>query len=97
MNYNEISKKHDDVEIVDETVESIEEEIPEVATATGVVTAGLLNVRADADSAAEVLGVIKKDSEVMIDLDESTDEFYSVCTESGLYGFCMKEFIEVKD
>lgn len=102
MNYNQLSKKQYEpvIETAEYAEEVIDEPVVEVAedtTAVGTVTAKLLNVRADADSNSEVLGIIKKDAEVMIDLEESTDEFYSVCTESGLYGFCMKEFIDLKD
>lgn len=56
-----------------------------------------LNIRENPESDADnVLGVIPVNAEVMIDESESTDEFYKVYTESGLEGFCMKEFIEVE-
>ena len=32
---------------------------------------------------------------VVIDEDESTPDFYKVITESGLEGYCMRQFIEV--
>lgn len=34
-------------------------------------------------------------SEVSVNLIESTDDFYSVRTESGLAGYCMKKFINI--
>lgn len=55
-----------------------------------------LNVRAQPDSDADVLGTIPADSEVLIDESDSTSEFYKVCAASGLEGFCMKMYITVQ-
>lgn len=54
-----------------------------------------LRIRKEPDDKAEVLGMISVNTEVMIDEDKSTDEFYKVYTDSGLEGFCMKQFITV--
>ena len=35
-------------------------------------------------------------SEVEIDLGNSTDDFYKICTASGAEGYCQKEFITIK-
>lgn len=55
-----------------------------------------LNVRANPEKDADVLGTIPADTKVMIDESESTDEFYKICSEVGLEGFCMKQFISVQ-
>lgn len=55
-----------------------------------------LNVREAPNPDATVVKIIDKDSEVMIDESESTDDFYKVCTASGVEGFCMKQFIAVR-
>lgn len=55
-----------------------------------------LNVRAEANKEAAVLCVLEDDAEVIIDLDNSTEEFYKVCTSAGVEGYCMKKFIAVK-
>lgn len=52
-----------------------------------------LRIRKEPDDKAMVLGTIPVDTEVMIDEDESIGEFYKVYTDSGLEGFCMKQFI----
>jgi hypothetical protein len=39
--------------------------------------------------------VIEQGAEVAINKEESTAEFYKVCTASGVEGFCMKKFITV--
>lgn len=54
-----------------------------------------LRVRKEPDDKAEVLGTISVNTEVMIDEAESIGEFYKVYTDSGLEGFCMKQFIKV--
>mgnify|MGYP000707620912 CR=1 FL=1 len=55
-----------------------------------------LNVREQPDGEADVLGTISADSEVLIDENEPTSEFYKVCTASGLEGFCMKKYIVIQ-
>lgn len=69
---------------------------PEVikSFAVGVVTDCMkLYVRKEPAAGAEVLTVIDRFSKVMIDMDASADEFYKVCTASGVEGFCMKKYI----
>ena len=73
-----------------------ETEITEPVSIKGVVTNCLqLNVREAPRPDAKVLFVIDSLSEVAIYENESTDEFYKICTASGLEGFCMKKFIAI--
>lgn len=65
-------------------------------TKFGVVLCGKLIVRNHPDPKADIVSIIDKDSEVMIDDNESNEEFYSVCTATGVEGFCMKQFIAVR-
>lgn len=82
-----------------EMIENVEELATETVEQTtpvfGLVNCALLNVREEPDAESEILAVLKKDSEVMIDFDESTEDFYSICNEAGIEGYCMKQFIEV--
>lgn len=81
---------------VDETTEVTEvaEESEESKEIMGTVSnCAKLNVRETPSESGNVLGIIDQGTEVMIDEDQSTDEFYSVTTEVGLEGFCMKKFI----
>lgn len=55
-----------------------------------------LRVRKDSRDDGLVLGHIPYGSEVMVYPDESTDDFYSVVTESGIEGYCMRQFIEIQ-
>lgn len=87
---------------VEEVVEEVVEETVEVETEVeptpiiGVVTGcEKLNVRIAAFKTARVRCVIDESSKIQIDEKESTDEFYKVVTESGVEGYCMKEYIKV--
>lgn len=62
----------------------------------GVVTCALLNVRETPTKDAKILTKVKQGNEIMIDFSASTDDFYSICTQTGVEGYCMKQFIEVR-
>ena len=110
-NYNKMSKKHhnETEEVVQQPIEAVEPteieesvaeepvvETPEPEKLEGVVSGcAQMYVRSGASVDAEPLGVIRCDTKVQIYEAESTDDFYSVCTETGLEGFCMKKFISV--
>lgn len=91
-------------ETVEDTVEEIvEEEAVEVVEepvkedVIGVVTGcAKLRVREAASANAKVLCEISENSEVIINEAESTKDFYKVCTEAGVEGFCMKKYITVR-
>ncbi len=73
----------------------IVEEVKQTATGR-VFNCEQLYVRIEGKKGSDVLCIIEKDSEVQINLNESTEEFYKVVTPSGIEGYCMKKFIEVK-
>lgn len=105
-NYNQMSKKnYDKTETVEQLENSIEEtpietepveQLTESEPIEGIVNCEKLNVRSDATIDSEPVGVINRDSKVFIYEDESTEEFYKVCTATGLEGYCMKKFISVQ-
>lgn len=77
----------DDEDLVVETPDPID----------GVVSGvNKLNVRKEPSTDAEVVCVIPVNTEVLIDLEESTEDFYKVCTSAGIEGFCMKAYISVE-
>lgn len=62
----------------------------------GVVTdCARLNVRSEARSTADVVCTIDASTNLVIYEDESTEEFYKICTFSGVEGYCMKKFITI--
>ena len=56
-----------------------------------------LNVRKAPKTNATVICTINCHAEVEIDELESTDDFYKICTASGIEGYCMKKFIRESD
>ena len=54
-----------------------------------------LNVRKLPSCDAEIVSELVEGSEVMIDEKESTALFYKICTEHGIDGYCMKDYITV--
>lgn len=79
----------------DEEAEAAETESEEadVIFVGTVINCGRLNLREKPSLDGKVICELPKGSEVMVDLTESTDEWYSVYLESGLSGFCMKDYI----
>ena len=64
-------------------------------TTFGIVTCSFLNVREAPDVNAAVVTTIHKGHKLMVNENASTVDFYSVCTETGVDGYCMKQFIAV--
>lgn len=82
-----------------EIIESIEnKEIEEVSEEIiGVVTDCLrLNIRMKPCKDSEVVAIATCLDELRIDCEESTDDWYAVCTVAGIEGFCMKKFVAVR-
>lgn len=62
----------------------------------GVVTECVkLNVRKEPSLDAEILTEILIGTEVQVDISESTADFYKICTEAGVEGYCMRDHINV--
>lgn len=81
-------------ELVDATPE-VEEPVAVPTTKIGAVTCELLNMRCAPNPTADVVMVLSKETNVSIDLAESTDEWYKVDALNGNVGYCMKKFIAV--
>lgn len=86
-----------------ETADWIAESVPTAESEKNAAVIGVvvfcqkLRVRsepsADTDNTVATLDVL---SEVMVDEDASTEDFYKVCTAAGMEGFCMKKFIALR-
>ena len=79
----------EEVAELEETAHANELKTGEVANCTK------LNVREHPYATADIVCVIKVGTELMIDEAESTNEFYKVCTASGVEGYCMKKFVTI--
>lgn len=96
-----ISTEPVDLTIPEEPIVEPEEEIIEEGDAklTGIVTGCTkLNVRKEPYKDAEILCVINKDEEVVFDTEEEATyvDFYKIVTATGVKGYCMKQFINIK-
>lgn len=79
--------------LVQETVETVQ--LPETVIGT-VVDCAKLNVRAEASVDGGVLCVLPVKSEIKINVAKSNDEWFSVCTSTGVEGYCMKKFVDAR-
>ena len=80
------------VEPVDQPVE----EAPKKESKVGIVAHCLkVNLRSEAITGNNIITVLPAGTALVIDEDETTDKFYKVTTETGLEGYCMKQFIEL--
>lgn len=76
----------------------VEENVDEQKPVVGIVEDCIkLNLRKEASLEADVLTEVLSGSTLLINEEESTDEFYKVCTASGLEGYCMKTFVNIKE
>ena len=92
-----------EADIVEETaaepVDQPVEEAPKKESKVGIVAnCEKLNLRRsplkDSDG-ANIITELLPGVAVVIDEDESTPNFYKVTTETGLEGYCMKQYIEL--
>lgn len=86
----------EEAEQAQEIVEESQKVEESVQTVGFVDNCECLRVRKESNVDSEELCIISKLSEVVIDLDNSTDYFYKVKTSEGVEGYCMKKFITVK-
>lgn len=85
------------VTVVEETV-VVEPVVEEPKYAVGIVAnCNSLNVREHPDRKANVITVLRAGTEVQVDIDSKLDTWVHVYTATGLDGFCMKEYIDIKE
>lgn len=85
------------VEVLSEELDDAVNEEKNPRYVNGIVeNCGALRVRQTPSSDGEILTTIDKGTELEIDLCNSTDEFYNVCTPYGINGYCMKKFITLQ-
>ena len=62
----------------------------------GIVTNCVrLNVRKEPNFDADILCTIDVSTNLIIDEEESTDEFYKICTSAGIEVYCVKTYITI--
>lgn len=102
-NYSKISKNLAEGSAVeqtltDEALHADDEAIVEDAKPViGVVSkCAKLNIRKEPSTSSDVVCEVALNSELMIDLENSTKEWFCVCTAAGSDGFCMKKFVDLR-
>ena len=55
-----------------------------------------LNIREKPSKDSRVVTVVTCLDELEIDMGDSNDDWYAVCTAAGIEGFCMKKFVAVR-
>jgi len=63
---------------------------------TGVVTCLRLHIHTEPDLESEIVCKVRYLTEVEIDLENSTDEFYKISVAIGAEGYSQKEYITIK-
>lgn len=99
---NDVDEESASNEVIPE-VESVQEPVaePEPTVEPTICKYGRihgckkLNVRKMPNPNAEVLIEIVEGAKILIDEKKSTAVFYKVCTECGIEGYCMKQYIKV--
>lgn len=97
-----MSNKNYESLVVDDSSEIVEdisvtETDEKVAEVFGVVTDCMrLNIREEPTKNSVVVTIVAYLDELKIDLGNSTDDWYAVCTASGVEGFCMKKFVAIR-
>lgn len=93
VNDSELEEEAVNVEELLETEDAVEEE-----TVVGVVIGcEKLNIRKGPAINSDVLCTVPVNAVLVIDMNESTNEWYSVITESGCNGYCMKKYVKVSE
>lgn len=82
-------------DVVAQAAPTVEPEVVKPVMAV-VCDCQMLNVREKPSKTSTVVGLINCGDEVEVDKEKSTEDFYKVCTSTGVEGFCMKQFISIK-
>ena len=97
---NIVTTQEETEQVVNTEVEikeaEVVEEKPEQTHVDGaVINCSKLNVRKEPNKESDAIGVLNNGVFVIVELENSTDDFYKVRT-PGVQGYCMKQFIEIK-
>lgn len=88
----------DEIKIEKDTVNTdpVLEEVPQKPATIGIVQlCNRLNVRISPDKDSEVLCILRKGEEVMVEPQFNDEHWYGIYTSAGIGGYCMKEFIKI--
>lgn len=81
--------------VIEEVAEELTKDPQSKVFQKGVVNCGILRIRSNPNIKSKELGRINKGEIVKIKIGDSTENFYSVKTNGGIDGFCLKDFIDL--
>ena len=90
-NYSKPNNQFEEPQIAEEEVSKPKKQMIGV-----VIDCSSLNIRAKSSINSEIIATVKAGTELLINKDESVNEWYKVCTEAGIEGFCMKKYISIR-
>ena len=98
---NKIEMAEEAVEAVEavEEVEEVEQEEIKIESAKifgNVFDCTKLNIRSEPSLDGEIICTVPVSTEVEIDSEKSTNDWFYIYTDTGIEGFCMKKYIRVK-
>ena len=97
---NQENQENQENQVIDnEKIEEnqvIDNEKIEETSKTGKVNCVALNVREQPNTETLSLAIVHKDMKLRIDIDSSTDEWFAVCTATGIEGYCVKKYVDVE-
>ena len=67
-----------------------------LAPTMGYVKAKRLNIRKEPNIESGIVCIVETGSELMIEKEGSTKEWFKVYTASGFEGYCMKKFVTIE-
>ena len=109
-NIEELNQNIEEVtEVTEETTEEVTEEVTEPEVIVPSIENNVENnevkgkvsgfenlyVRKEASKDSEPVGIVTDKDDILIDVTNSTDDFYKVITSNGLEGYCVKEFVKI--
>ena len=97
---DEIAEVNESEEVEEEVTEEVTKEATKEAdnTVVGYVSGCLkLNIREEGYLGANVVCVVPEKTALLIEVAESNDEWYKVYTETGMEGFCMKQYVTLSE
>ena len=96
----EIAEVNESEEVEKEVTEEVTKEATKEADSTvvGYVSGCLkLNIREEGYLGANVVCVVPEKTALLIEVAESNDKWYKVYTETGMEGFCMKQYVTLSE
>ena len=84
-----------ETEEVVETEEIVVEPVKSAKVHGIVRNCGMLNIRQEKSTTANVVDIIGHGTTVEVEMTESTEDWYKICTAAGSEGYVMANYIEI--